>query len=177
MPNPYTVICHLPNNIYWQNIAPAYGRQFVASDVVAHYDRLLGLGMGYTNSPYYVAVTGWAPLISVVATDKYTVTFNWKQGAVGPTSILTIMEAAGADNSIECPDAVTAYTTSANPQLQNWHNAIGTGPYMLTDFVDSSSATYVANPNFFGHDLRFTKNQLPYISTFENAYYSYQYYR
>jgi len=165
MPNPYTVICHLPDNVYWQNLAPAYARQFVASDVVAHYDRLLGLGMGFTISPYYVSVTGWAPLISVVATDKYTVTFNWKQGAVGPTSILTIMEAAGADNSIECPDAVTAYTTSANPQLQNWHNAIGTGPYMLTDFVDSSSATYVANPNFFGHDLRFTKNQLPYIST------------
>jgi len=31
------------------------------SDVVAHYDRLLGLGMGFTISPYYVSVTGWAP--------------------------------------------------------------------------------------------------------------------
>jgi peptide/nickel transport system substrate-binding protein len=165
MPNPYTVICHLRTDVYWQNLAPANGRQFLASDVVAHYDRLLGLGMGFSKSPYYVSVTGWNPLLSVVATDKYTVTFNWQQGAVGPTSILTIMEAAGADNSIECPDAVAAYTTAANPQLTNWHNAVGTGPYMLTDFVDSSSATYIANPIFFGHDLRFTQNQLPYIQT------------
>ena len=36
---------------------------------------------------------------------------------------------------------------------------------MLTDFVDSSSATYIANPIFFGHDLRFPQNQLPYIQT------------
>jgi peptide/nickel transport system substrate-binding protein len=165
MPNTYTVICTLRQNVYWQNIAPTYGRQFTSADIVAHYDRLLGLGMGFTMDPYYVSVTGWAPLISVVATDKYTVTFNWQQGIAGPTSILTIMEAFGADNSIEAPDAVSAYTTSANPQLNNWHNAVGTGPFILTDFVDSSSATYIANHNYWGTDLRWTQNKLPYIST------------
>jgi len=70
----------------------------------------------------------------VVATDKYTVTFNWKQGAVGPTSILTIMEAAGADNSIECPDAVTAYTLPLIRKLQTG-TMLSVRPYMLTDFV------------------------------------------
>jgi peptide/nickel transport system substrate-binding protein len=165
MPNLYTVVCNLRTDMYWQNIAPSFGRQFTSADVVAHYDRLLGLGMGYTIDPYYISVTAWAPLLSVVATDKYTVTFNWKQGAAGVTSILTVMEAAGADNSFDDIDAVTAYTTASQPQLLNWHNAIGTGPFILTDFVDSSSATYTANPNFFGHDLRFTQNQLPYIQT------------
>ena len=76
MPNPYTVICTLRQNVYWQNIAPAYGRQFISADVVAHYNRLLGLGMGFTIDPYYVSVTGWTPLLSVVATDKYTVTLT-----------------------------------------------------------------------------------------------------
>ena len=164
MPNPYTVICTLRQNVYWQNIAPAYGRQLTSSDIVAHYNRLLGLGGGFAKDPYYVSVTGWNPLLSVVATDKYTVTFNWQQGAVGPTSILTIMEAAGADNSIECPDAVTAYTTTAQPQLVNWRNAIGSGPFILTDFVSGSSATYIANPTYWGTDLRWPQNKLPYIA-------------
>jgi peptide/nickel transport system substrate-binding protein len=164
MPNTYTVICTLRQNVYWQNIAPTYGRQFTSADIVAHYNRLLGLGGGFTKDPYYVSVTGWNPLLSVVATDKYTVTFNWQQGVVGPTSILTIMEAAGADDSIEAPDAVAAYTTSTNAQLNNWHNAVGTGPFILTDFVDGSSATYTANPNYWGTDLRWPQNKLPYIS-------------
>jgi peptide/nickel transport system substrate-binding protein len=165
MPTTYTVICHLRTNVYWQNLAPVNGRQFVANDVVAHYDRLFGLGMGYSKSSYYISVTGWNPLISVVATDKYTVTFNWQQGVVGPTSILTIMEAQGADDSIEAPEAVSAYTTANSPFITNWQNAVGTGPFILTDFVDSSSATYIANPNYWGTDLRWPKNKLPYIST------------
>ena len=167
MPNAYTVICNLRQDMYWQNIAPAYGRQLTSADVVAHYNRLLGLGGGFTKSPYYIAVTGWNPLLSVVATDKYTVTFNWQQGAVGPTSILTIMEAAGADNDLECPDAVTAYTTAAQPQLLNWRNAIGAGPFILADFVSGSSATYIANPTYWGTDLRWPQNKLPYIGTFK----------
>jgi ABC-type transport system substrate-binding protein len=165
MPNTYTVICHLRTNVYWQNLAPVNGRQFVANDVVAHYDRLFGLGMGFSKSPYYVSVTGWNPLLSVVATDKFTVTFNWQQGAVGPTSVLTIMEAPGADDSIEAPEAVSTYTTANNPVITNWQNAVGTNAFILTDFVDSSSATYVANPSYWGTDLRWPQNKLPYIST------------
>ena len=120
------------------------------------------MGNGYPIDPYYVSVTGWAPLLSVAATDQFTVTFNWKQGT-NPVAILTIMQAAGADDSIEDPDAVTAYTSASNPQLSNWHNAIGTGPFLFTDFVDSSSVTYTANPNYWGKDLRWPQNKLPYI--------------
>lgn len=162
MPNPYTVICHLRTDIFWQNLPPSYNRQLTSADIVAHYDRILSLGNGYPIDPYYVSVTGWAPLLSVAATDQFTVTFNWKQGT-NPVAILTIMQAAGADDSIEDPDAVTAYTSASNPQLSNWHNAIGTGPFLFTDFVDSSSVTYTANPNYWGKDLRWPQNKLPYI--------------
>jgi peptide/nickel transport system substrate-binding protein len=104
--------------------------------------------------------------LSVVATDKFTVTFNWKEGT-SPVSILTIMQAAGADDSIECPDAVAAYTTTTNPVLNNWRNAIGSGPFILTDFVDTSSATFMANHNYWGHDLRWPSNNLPYIAEYK----------
>jgi peptide/nickel transport system substrate-binding protein len=163
MPNANTVICNIRTDIYWQNIAPSYGRQFTSTDVVAHYDRLLGIG-GQPADPYYSTVTTWQPLLSVVATDKFTVTFNWQQG-ISPVSILTAMQAQGADDSFEDSDAVSAYTNASNPILTNWHNAIGTGAFILTDFVDGSSMIYTANPNFFGHDFRWPQNQLPYIST------------
>ena len=167
MPNPYTVVCNLRTDMYWQNIAPSNGRQLTSADIVAHYDRILGLGNGFTTvDPYYASTAGWYPLISVVATDKFTVTFNWKQGT-SPVSILTIMQAAGADDTIEDPDAVAAYTGAGNPALGNWHNAIGSGPFMLTDYVDSSSATYVANPNYWGFDFRWPKNKLPYLSQYK----------
>jgi peptide/nickel transport system substrate-binding protein len=159
-PNAYTVIFHLREDVYWQNIAPANGRQLVASDVVFHYNRQLGLGGGYTTpSPYYSAIAAWQPLQSVVATDKFTVTFNWKPGT-SQVSILGIMMATGADNSIECPEAVTQWGN-----LNDWHHAIGTGPYILTDFVGDSSVTYTRNPNYWAHDMRWPQNKLPYIDT------------
>jgi len=35
----------------------------------------------------------------------------------------------------------------------------------LQDFVSSGSATLVKNPNYWGYDERYPKNQLPYIDT------------
>jgi peptide/nickel transport system substrate-binding protein len=32
----------------------------------------------------------------------------------------------------------------------NWRNAVGTGPFILSDFVDGSSVTYTRNPNYWG---------------------------
>jgi peptide/nickel transport system substrate-binding protein len=163
MPNTYTVVCHLRQDVYWQNIAPANGRQFVANDVVAHYNRILGLAGQPKDVYYYNIVTAWNPLTSVVANDKFTVTFNWTPGT-SAFSILTMMQAASADNMFECPEAVAAYTTASTPYITKWQNAVGTGPFILTDFVDSSSATYMANPNYWGTDRRWPNNKLPYIS-------------
>lgn len=49
--------------------------------------------------------------------------------------------------------------------MQDWHNVVGTGPFMLTDFVPDSSVTYKRNPNYWGIDpLGAGKgNQLPYV--------------
>ena len=43
-PMPGTHLIHLRKGIHWQNLPPANGREFVADDVVFHYNRLLGLG-------------------------------------------------------------------------------------------------------------------------------------
>ena len=165
LPNPYTVVYHVRQDVYWQNKAPVNGRQFTAADIVFHYDRMLGLGDGYnTESPWYVSVTGWSALLSVVANDKFTVTFNWKQGT-NPLSLLLLMQSTGADNFMECSDAVAAYTSAGKPAIVDWHNAISTGPYLLTDYISDSSITQTANPDYWEYDRRWSQNKLPYITT------------
>jgi peptide/nickel transport system substrate-binding protein len=162
--SPTIVVAHIRQDIYWQNLPPANGRQFVASDVVFHYDRMLGLGDGFTTvDPYYASSTIWQALISVNNPDKFTVNWTFKTGT-SPLLILTQLQLVVCDNWLECPEAVAAYTNASNPAMTNWHNGIGTGPYTVTDFVDGSSATYTANPSYWYYDKRWPQNRLPYIS-------------
>ena len=163
MPNSYTFVVSLRQDVYYWNKAPANGRQFVASDVVYHWNRCLGLGGGFTTpAPFFATSTSYKPLLSVVANDKFTVTFNFQPGT-NPLSIMLLMQGSGTtslDKSYECPEAVALYGN-----LNDWHNALGTGPYIPTDFVDGSSLTQTANPNYYEHDLRYPQDQLPYITT------------
>ena len=150
--NPNTFVVQLRQDVYWQNIAPANGRQFVASDVAFHYGREYGVsGDGFTKQQENAWQASYLPmqdLISVTATDKFTVAFVFK--TPNPENIMEILEGAGrSDQCIECPDAVQLWG-----DVSDWHHAIGTGPFMLTDFVDSESATLTKNPNYWGYDER-----------------------
>jgi len=156
---PGTLVLNLQQGVYWQNIAPSNGREFTSADVVDHFDRAFGLGNGYTSAgAYFSTDADWLELQSVTATSKFVVTMQWSTPNV--EFIYENMDAPGSEVTIEDPDAITAYGN-----LNNWHNAIGTGPFMLSDFVDDDSATLTANPNYWGHDERYTQNQLPYIHT------------
>ena len=158
-PDPSTFEIHLRQGVNWQNIAPANGRQLVASDVVYNYDRLYALA-GFPGSPSQLTNAAYQKLVSVTATDNFTVVFKWS--IPNPTFILSTMEAPlGAAVDIECPEAIQQYGSP----MSSWHDAIGTGPFILTDFVDNSSATFVSNPNYFGHDERYPQNKLPYVNS------------
>jgi len=159
MPTPTTFTIHLRQDIYWQNISPANGRQFTSADVVYHYNRLLGLGGGFTAvDPWYAGTVAWQSLASVTATDKYTVVFQWKPGT-SPLLILMTLQSSTPDNLFECSDAVTQWGN-----LNDWHHAIGTGPFILQDFVPGSSETVIRNPNYWGYDERYPQNKLPYVN-------------
>jgi peptide/nickel transport system substrate-binding protein len=161
--NPSTLVLNLQQGIYWQDLAPSFGREFTATDVVYDYDRMMGLGDGFTApSFYWLNADVFNFLTSVKATGNFTVTMNWSIS--NPEDVLENMLAPGPTTSMEDPDAVAAYTTSNNLALSNWHNAIGTGPFILQDFVDDTSVTFVKNPNYWGYDERYPQNQLPYVN-------------
>ena len=74
MPNPYTIVVKIRQDVYWWNIAPANGRQFTSADVCYHWNRCLGIGGGFTAPvAWYGTQSGYASLLSVVANDKYEV--------------------------------------------------------------------------------------------------------
>lgn len=159
-PNAYTYIFHLRQDVYWWNIAPANGRQFTSADVIYHWNRALGLGGGFTTpSPWFAGQAGYKPLLSVVANDKFTVTFNFVQGT-NPYSILNQFMSSNFDRCYENPESVALYGN-----LNDWHHALGTGPYMTTDYVSDQSITQTANPNYWESDLRYPGYKFPYVKT------------
>lgn len=49
--------------------------------------------------------------------------------------------------------------------VSDWHNAVGTGPFILKDFVSNSSMTFVKNPDYWDTDPAGAGkgNQVPYV--------------
>ena len=161
--DPTTYVLHIRQGLHYQNIAPANGRELTAADVVYHYDRLLGIGDGFTSvSPYYVSVPGITDMVSATnPAGTNDVILKWKTpNVIGITGAL---QSPSIANSIDCPEVIKAYTTASTPYIADWHYSIGTGPFIITDYVSGSSVTAVANPSYWGHDERYPQNQLPYI--------------
>ena len=158
-PDPSTIVFHLHKGVHWQDIPPVSGREFVADDVVYHYQRLYGLGSSFSPSPFQAPGSPCGTnLISVTAPDKYTVVFKWKVS--NAEYIIEALQSYSTGQDIASPEAVKQWGN-----LNDWHHAIGTGPFILKDFVDGSSATMVRNPNYWGYDERYPQNKLPYVDT------------
>ena len=153
-----TLVFHLRQGVHWQDITPVNGREFTADDVAYHFQRQNGWGPGMTPSPFQSVGTPFMNLISVTATDKYTAVFKWKVS--NPEYIIEAMQSFATGLDMEAKEAVQLWGN-----VNDWHHAIGTGPFLLTDFVSGSSATLTKNPNYWGYDERYPKNKLPYIDT------------
>ena len=152
-----TFIITLKQNVYFQNIAPVYGRQLTSADVVYSYDRNLGLGDGFTAPAPIWATSPQASIKSVTAIDKYTVSFTWVN--TNPESIAENMQQASIVNVI-----IPSEDVVASNGTNTWHNQSGTGPFILSDWVDSTAMQLTASPTYWGYDERFPQNRLPYIS-------------
>jgi len=154
--NDFVVV--LRQNVYWQNIAPVNGRQFTAADVVYDMDRMYGSWRGFTTpSPYASSdVISRAAMNSVTITAPWTIDFHWTTG--NPENILETQLDQGQLLRITLLQKLfhcgAILTTGIMPSV--------TGPFILTDFVDSSSASFVRNTTYWGTDERHPGNKLPY---------------
>ena len=120
-------------------------RELTAEDVVFAFNRL-------ANSPKKIA--GYFDHVEKVeATDKYTVVFTFKyfnaewdyRFGWGYYSTITPKEVADAGAT-------------------NWKNVNGTGPFMLSDFVQGSSNTYSKNPIYWDKEkIDGVEYKLPFL--------------
>jgi peptide/nickel transport system substrate-binding protein len=153
-PDMATYIFHIRQGIHWQDIPPVNGREFIASDVEFNWQRMLGLGSGYSKPSTFYSTTQYSLIKSVTATDKYTVVFKLSEPSLSTLS--SLLHPVTASNVL-APEAVKQWG-----DVNNWKRAIGTGPFILKDYVSGSALTYSKNPNYWGYDQRHTENKLPY---------------
>ena len=134
MPDDTTFIWNIRQGVYWDNKAPVNGREFDAYDVEWNYHRYLGMG-DFTEdgpSPKLGEVTAGLEIESVTATDKWTVVVKLTK-----PNLLALQNML-----INYWFAYTREVVEKYGDYKDWRNAVGTGPWRLTDLVRGSSVTW-----------------------------------
>ena len=154
-PDGLTYTFNIRKGVHWQNKAPMNGRELTAYDVEHHVHRFYGLGSDFTEPTPHTAEVQSLPVVSITATDKWTVVFKLSQPSL--TELEEITYKSYATGWIQPPEVIKQYG-----DMKDWRNVVGTGPYMLTDQVRDSSTTYTKNPDYFAFDEKYPENRLPY---------------
>ncbi len=145
--DPLTTIVHLRKGIHWQNKPPVNGREFDADDVVFSWDQMQNLpGAGYYKPPE----TPPEKRYKVTALDKYTVEMKLFE-----PDLYKFRRMLGDPKIV--PRELKDVDTS------DWRNQVGTGPFMITDWVAGSSTTLTKNPDYWMDDPLRPGNREPYV--------------
>ena len=154
-------ILHIRQGMRWQPVNSdagrlMAGRQVTADDIVSSFNRLMKapgswikVGAPTVWSTANISKTGpWE--VTVTAPEDYMTAFVWLIGA------------GGGFGYLYPPEVVARYGDVAN-----WRNAVGTGPFMLVDYVPGSQFVFVKNPVYWEKDPvgPGKGNQLPYVDT------------
>ena len=156
-PDNETLIFHLRKGIRWQDRPPVNGREFVADDIVYTFNRNWGLGDGFTEKSPHFASEQYSTITSVTAIDKYTVEFKHS-----PPNVAFVPEffGPGIADPIVAREAV-----EQEGGYEDWMKLVGTGPWIIEDYVPDSAFVFNRNPNYWGYDELHPENQLPYADT------------
>ncbi len=149
-PDHETLIWHIRQGIHFQNLPPVNGRELDAHDVVASIERVFETPGSFLNMTYPV---GRRPT-SYKALDDWTVEIkcppdNW--GAL--RNVISDWINIEAVENLEAHDG----------DLSDWENTIGSGPFILIDYVPVSSMTMERNPNYWRKHPLFPEDTMPYI--------------
>ena len=158
-PDDTTVILHIRKGVHWHDKPPMNGRELTAQDIEYNYHRLLGnklTGTEFSEAEpsAYIEQLASVSFESITATDKWTVVFELKEPHLG--ALAAILDDWGV--YIYPPEVIKEHGDA-----NDWRTLVGTGPFMLTDWVDGSSLTWTKNPDYWGYDEKYPQNRLPYV--------------
>jgi len=158
MPSPGVWVFKVRQGVHWaldpNNEASRLmnGREMTADDWVSNWNYLSGpSGSLKANQPVVVATT------TVEKTGPWEVTIKHSKQLI---DAWLWVETGGGCYNLLPPEVVKKYGN-----VGEWRNVVGTGPFMIADFVPGSAITYKRNPNYWGKDPAGPGkgNQIPYI--------------
>ncbi len=152
MIDPQTFIFTLHKGIRFHNKPPVNGRELVAEDIKWFFDT-------FYSSPLTPKGEMATLLDEIVVLDKYTIEFRITEPR---TDVMLTTFGIGPQNGTAYPyrDIIEALGDEA---WKDWRNVNTTGPFMLVDYLEDSSATMARNPNYWRNDPLYPENQLPYL--------------
>ena len=155
-PDATTMVFNIRQGVRWHDKEPMNGREFTAQDVEYNFHRMTGSGSGFSEPPGGFAgeIATAIPFESITATDKHTVVMKLERPTVGALSTILTNYAV----FIMPPEVIRQHG-----DVKDWRNLVGTGPFMMTDWVDGSSQTWIRNPDYWGFDEKYPQNRLPYF--------------
>ena len=153
-PDGLTYTLNIRKGVRWHDKPPMNGRELTADDIVFNYHRYLGLGSGFTEIAASAGELGKVGIESVTATDKWTVVFKLDRSRL--SALKPILQ--NYPFFIHPPEVIKEHGDA-----NDWRNLVGTGPFMLTDYVEGSSITFIKNPDYWGFDEKYPENRLPYV--------------
>jgi len=129
---PETLTFKVRQGIYWQDKPGVMSaREFTADDLVYHFTRQLEAPKEYLLKPFVDHFSAPDKYTFVVHMKEYNANWGYR---IAWGYFITV--------------ASTPEFVEAGPA--DWKNVVGTGPWMLTDYVPASSLTYQRNPNYWG---------------------------
>lgn len=135
----------LRKGVKWHNVAPANGREMIASDVV--------FSMNRYREKDAVNISAYSQVSDIQAPDNYTVIVT-----LASPYAFAVDELFGQLDYIVNPELVKE-PDSLNTRI------IGTGPYIMKKFAFRQGSSHVRNPDYWMKDAK--GNKLPYIDNIE----------
>jgi peptide/nickel transport system substrate-binding protein len=151
-----TIVAQIRQGIHWQQTGSdasklVAGRQMTADDVVFTMLRNLSSGSYLSGAnPELLAA-------EITKSGPWEVTVK-----VPLNAMVAAMTRLFTQTYIQPPEVIQKYGN-----MRDWHNYVGTGPFMLTDYVTGSMVVLTKNPDYWMKDPigPGKGNQLPYLDS------------
>jgi len=154
-PNDLTYVVKIHKGVKFHNIPPVNGRECTSADVKYSFERISGK---YGRASYFKHRYYFENIITSIETpDKYTVVFKTKEPfapfiryLASPWCMIVPKEAVDAWGDLK-------------------RKSVGTGPFMLKEYVRGSHIIMVKNPNYFKKGKPYVDEVVVKLSSDANA--------
>ncbi|MDE0024091.1 MAG: ABC transporter substrate-binding protein [Spirochaetaceae bacterium] len=138
--------------VTWHDKEPMNGRPLTAEDVVFNFQRLSGTGLFDEPPPN----AGRFRQLAFTTLEARGNEVHIELAKPHPEALPILLD--GAHAFILPPEVI-----AAEGDVADWRNLVGTGPFMLSEWVAGESLSYRRNPAYWGADEKYPDNRLPYV--------------